>query len=109
MRCTQIYGLPETARKFIVENVEHIPEHVCPNCGCVVTNKQNWEVYNSAKDWGMFNDGPELLCYTLKNGRKVYEKVQAAPWSSGPCIFLQLVDGNDEVLFKWSKQSINDC
>jgi len=51
MRATQIYGLPETARKFIVENVEHIPEHVCPDCGCVVTNKQNWEVYNSAKDW----------------------------------------------------------
>ena len=37
----------------------------------------------------------DLHEYTLPNGRVYREKVQAEPWSSGPCYFVALVDETD--------------
>jgi hypothetical protein len=47
----------------------------------------------------MFGDSYNLKTYKLKNGRTVVEFVQAAPWQSGPVIFLALkyVDTNCSV------------
>ena len=42
-------------------------------------------------DYGAFDPSP-LMKYTLRNGRVLYELVQAEPWSSGPVTFLALAD-----------------
>lgn len=106
MRETQIFGLPALAKKFIKDNVQIVPMDICKNCGHVVTTKRNWEVYKDASYTGMFEDGPNLLCYTLKDGNKVYEEIQTTPWSSGPCIFLRLVDEDKKILFEWDDEKI---
>ena len=75
MRMTQIYGLKEEATNFIKENVEMIPNMVCTDCGKVMSYKQNRKIYASAKDAGMFGDGPSLCEYKLKDGTVIREKL----------------------------------
>lgn len=41
--------------------------------------------------YGAFDPSP-LMKYTLRDGRVLYEAVQAEPWSSGPVTFLALAD-----------------
>jgi hypothetical protein len=106
MRCTQLIGLPKNAIKFLNKNVELIPNVCCPNCKTIINTKWNAKIYASAKDEGMFDDGPDLLEYTLIDGKIIREKVQAAPWSSGPCIFLMLVDESEKILYKWTDKEI---
>lgn len=108
MRETQFMGLPEGAWDWLREKVQRTPAIVCPHCGKVVTSTMNTEVYDSAKHLGMFDDGPELHRYFLEDGTTVEEKVQAAPWSSGPCIFLQLNKG-EEVLFEWTEEAMKEA
>lgn len=108
MRCTQIIGLTQEAQVFLNENVAVIEER-CPHCNGILlkfSDKFKQKVYDSAASVGMFDDGPELYEYELKSGAIVREKVQAAPWSSGPCIFLKLVDGEGKDLFVWSEEEI---
>jgi hypothetical protein len=38
----------------------------------------------------MFDEDYALSAYKMKDGRTLYEYVQAAPWSSGPVIFTAL-------------------
>jgi len=101
MRCTQIIGLPKKAHKFLFENQKTV---TCIHCGSV---QRIQKVYASAKEYGMFDDGPELLEYTLQDNSVVREVVQAAPWSSGPCIFLKLVDIDGKDRFVWPKKEID--
>jgi glutaredoxin len=102
-------GLPEKAEKFLADNVRMI-ETKCPYCGhAEVTDTEDKRIYASAKNEGMFDDGPELYEYTLNGGEKVREVVQAAPWSSGPCIFLKLVDEAGKDLFTWADKDINNA
>lgn len=106
---TQIYGLKEEAEKFIKENVEMIPDMVCTDCGKVMSHKQNRKIYASAKDAGMFEDGPTLCEYILKDGTIVREKLNKyTPWSSGPNLFVDLVDQNGNPLYEWSEKEINE-
>ena len=57
----------------------------------------------------MFDDGPSLDEFVLKDGRKIREVLQAAPWSSGPCIFLCLEYADtEERMFEWTEQEIRD-
>ena len=106
MRCTQIIGLPKEAEDFLFVKVR-MKEMPCPHCGKpITTNKKDKAVYASARDCGMFNDGPELYEYNLKDGSMVREVVQNCPWSSGPCIFLKLVDEKGCDLFVWSDEDI---
>lgn len=105
-RSTHIIGLPDEAIVFLRENIKHIPEIVCPDCGKIISETWDNKEYDSARDLGMFDDGPGLNEYTLKDSSVVREKVQASPWSSGPCIFLMLVDEDGEILYKWSVEEI---
>ena len=109
MRMTQIYGLTDEAEKFIKENVEMIPDMVCTDCGKVMSYKQNRKVYDDAKDAGMFGDGPALCEYTLKLEHSIVrEKLNKyTPWSSGPNLFIDLVDQNGNILYGWSEEEIN--
>lgn len=85
-----------------------IPDAVCPKCGEVVTQKPNVKVYKSEKSAGMYDDGPDLKQYVLTDGRIVREVLnEYRPWSSGPCLFLDLVDENDRILYGWSEEEID--
>ena len=83
--------------------------HVCPYCGSSSGGKIKCVIYDEdiGKGQGMFDDGPVLYEYTLKNGKKLKEVVQYSPWSSGPCIFLCLQNERGKKIFKWSKKAIN--
>jgi len=106
MRCTHIIGLPPDATDFISENISLVPDVVCPNCGKVCTKRWGHHTWLDRSDVGMFDDGPELQEYMLKDGRVVREHIQAAPWSSGPCIFLKLIDEDMNILFEWSEDDM---
>lgn len=111
MRCTQIMGLPPKALKFIEDNVEEIPDIVCPHCDKVVSYKKECkqEIYASAKKAGMFDDGPELYRYIMQDGSTWIEMVQEVPWSSGPCVFLMLVNVQEQKKrFKWERSEMNE-
>ena len=108
MRCTQIVGLTQEALDFLVQNTKQITDMCCPHCLKEITKKADAVIYDSAKDSGMFEDGPELYKHNLQDGRIAREIVQAVPWSSGPCIFLCLeIDGKRE--FEWSEEELNNC
>ena len=109
MRCTQIFGLPDEAREFLKKECEIINDSLCPHCNEVVSMKMNSRPYDTAEELGMFNDGPTLIEYILKDGSIVREVVQSSMWSSGPCIFLSLEKDDGEILFEWSAEDVNDA
>jgi hypothetical protein len=79
----------------------------CPHCGKPSGQIMDMEVYDSETGvgYGMFNDGPPLYKYNLKDGRTAYEVVQTVPWSSGPMIFLCL-EIDKEKQFLWTEKEI---
>ena len=106
MRCTKIMGLPKEAEIFLDENCEKVPADKCPHCGEVLSWIVKEEDYKDMSHIGMFDDGPILLKYYLKDGREMFEEVQCTPWSSGPCIFLCLKDQQGNILYQWSNEEI---
>ena len=60
---------------------------------------------------GMFETEHPLNRYTFPDGRVFQEFVQAEPWSSGPCFFLALKDGEGREVLEslWSDEDINDA
>jgi hypothetical protein len=108
MRCTQFMGLHSTAEDFLKEHCRIVVIDKCPHCGGPLQEGRECEVYESAAHVGMFDDGPELHEYQLRDGRKAREVVQDAPWSSGPCIFLCLeVDGKR--VGEWPQKDIDEA
>lgn len=55
----------------------------------------------------MFDDGPMLYRYFMKDGSTWVEEIQCIPWSSGPCIFTKLVQENGDKEIKWSQEEID--
>ena len=111
MRCTQLVGLSPEADKFLEENVRLTERECCPTCQHITGGVMDSRVYDTetGKRAGMFDDGPDLYEYTLKDGTIVQEIVQAAPWSSGPCIHLCLRDEQGKWLYKWPAKDIDHC
>lgn len=108
MRCTQIYGLTEEARRFLDENCKKETNEKCPNCGHIISEKLASQCYKDVSNTGMFEDGPFLMKYFLKDGKVANEIIQATPWSSGPCIFMCLeIEGKK--MFEWSQEEIDKC
>jgi len=106
MRCTQMIGLKADALDWLRSNCNWIVDRVCPHCGGVLSHKLQSTVYEDASSLGMFDDGPELSAYRLKNGQCVKEVVQCVPWSSGPMIFLCLEKEDGTRMFEWSDEEI---
>ena len=108
IRETQIFGLTEEAHKFLEENCKRTERKECPTCHNVTGGQRIEEQYADESDLGMFDDGPKLDRYQLKDGRTAKEVVQASPWSSGPCIFLCLeIDGKSH--FEWAQKEIDEA
>lgn len=109
MRCTQVIGLKADAYDWLEKECKRVSVEICPHCGHTKGGGIISEVYDreTGVKSGMFDDGPMLHEYTLKDESKVREIVQAAPWSSGPCIFLCLQKEDGERLFQWTEKEIN--
>lgn len=97
MRCTQFIGLNTWAQELLNQNHLKVP------------TGDKWN--------GMYSDDGDLYKYTLLDtrfpsdyGKEITEYVQAAPWSSGPCIFLALKDkaGNPIPESLWGEDEINE-
>lgn len=58
----------------------------------------------------MFGDEHPLRAFPLKNGKVIYEKVQAEPWASGPNFFSCLVDENGKEIAEslWTDEEIEE-
>lgn len=93
-RFTQIIGLKHEAREFLKKR-----GYVCLRTP-----------YASAKDAGMFEDGPELYEWRSNDSDIIYrEVVQCAPWSSGPCIFLCLQEVPGAEVLRWTEKEIKEA
>ena len=117
IRMDQLRGLPAEAEKFLEENVKRTEIHECFAChnktGGVFIQEE------CGRYAGMFawdNESDEgtypLFRYSLKDGGYAEEYEQAAPWSSGPVIFLglRIVTRNEvgelERKIEWSEAEI---
>jgi len=107
MRITQFFGLTNEAKNFLDQNVKRVPCSPYPHCGKATSTKIVMDEYEDASHLGMFNDGPTLKAYALKNGTIIKEVVQATPWSSGPCIFLCLEDEKGNRIDEWPQEEID--
>jgi len=106
IREDQLQGLPASAEGFLNENCLMVDGTVmCPHCGKAICQVRKSERCGSF--FGMFENEYALHKYFLKDGRTAEEYEQAAPWSSGPVIFLGLKvsDGTD---FRWSEKDIEE-
>jgi len=109
IRCDQMIGLSPRAEAFLDEHCstqlvetfvdgikegEYHKRKLCKGKHTIVS---------------MFGDESILPGYELKDGSKVYEDVQAEPWSSGPCFFLYLVDEAGKVVENtaWTDEEID--
>ena len=77
MRATQIMGLTAEAKEFLEKYATKI-EKICPRCKQGKIKEFDREMYDSAKDMGLFGDGPDLYQYELVNGEVIKEIVQAS-------------------------------
>lgn len=111
MRCTQLIGLSKAAEDYLEKNALVTPIKTCGECGHVSGGNRVARVYDSetGRRAGMFDDGPDLYEYELRDTSIVMEVVQATPWSSGPNIFICLRDEHGKWLCKWPQEEIDQC
>jgi len=108
MRCDQEFGLTAEARKYLesyARKIEAPP--ACPHCGKLT--RVDFEKKECGQYYGMFGDEYPLMEYTLHNGVKAREIVQAEPWSSGPCFFLCLLLENGTRIGEWRQSEIDNA
>lgn len=107
MRSDQHMGLSIEASDFLVFN-ELVPEP-CPHCQRPYPpiTEPSGKTYS-----GMFMEEYPLFRHELKSKGYAEEYLQAAPWSSGPCLFLGLkvYDSNGTEIrdFQWTEQEIQE-
>lgn len=109
IRQTQLIGLNRDADDFLDNNAKCVEVKICKECGHKTGGGFCMSVYDeeTGVQKGMFEDGPLLHEYELKDGSKVREIVQADPWSSGPCIFLCLQDEDGKMIGEWDDDEMN--
>lgn len=100
MRTDQYVGLSSRAIEFLKENAELDHFQLLKN-GVIDQDyyEPKKEVFSTLI--GAFQNEFPLFTYFLENGEKVYEYVQAEPWSSGPMYYIALSydpEGTDPVI-----------
>lgn len=113
MRSYQPVGLIAGAKNWVEENCVKEPDLVCPDCHCVISTRLKvLEVhYEDCFDGA----GPSLKTWETKDGKKVREKIQCSPWSSGPIEMLVVFhylevtnsDGTVEEKFRWTDEEMD--
>lgn len=90
MRCTQYVGLPEEA-KVLISGLKDRPD--------------------GEKIYGMFDEITHTCrhYYDSQGNLKYKEVLQAVPWSSGPVIFIKLIDPNGNDVCMHSQEDIDDA
>jgi len=84
------------SRRFPDGRVVNFPEDAIT--GSTVKRESSGETYSDP-----FSDEPNTMSkWTFPDGHVLFEKVQADPWSSGPCVFTALQDEKGE----WVKESL---
>jgi len=105
IRMYQHMGLTPEAETWLEKNCQKEEFDPCPYCGNLTKTRLK-VVAEEVKD--MFcGDGPILHTYLTKDGKKVKEVVQVAPWSSGPIGFLCLELEGEVQIGKWSEEEID--
>jgi len=102
-RSYQEIGLRKEAISFLDKNAKKKPSLVCPDCGKVISEKIDYEVYDFEDVF--YGDGATLRKYFLKDGKIAKEVIQAMPWSNGPIGFFCL-EINNKLMFKWEDVEI---
>ena len=111
IRCTQIIGLKTGAEVWLDSHCEKITTiDTCPRCKHELSKLEHNQkiVYDDSGSSGMFEDGPVLCKYSLRDGSEIKEIEQCSPWSSGPCIFLCLEKEDGTRLFEWTEKEIEN-
>ena len=118
IRCDQFMGLNKWALNFVkgkrvrvcTEEVTRIyPNGVRQTLAPRPVYESSVKMEESGESYyGMFMASYPLHKYTFLNGRVYCEKVQAAPWSSGPVYFLALQDESGNLVPKslWADEEI---
>jgi hypothetical protein len=116
IRQDQMMGLSSSALSFISElsqkdeivDIRFVNGKLVDISTATVAKIVENDKSENYKFFGMFEQEYKLNAYLLKDGKKIYEKLQASPWSSGPMFFLALVDENDEWIeaTKWDEKVI---
>ena len=99
----QFIGLPKEANLFL-HNDDVLT--TCPTCKHDYwTGKYTMKVY---EEQDMFHGSMiDLHDYYLNDVLIYREVVQADPWSSGPVVFLKLVDADGKDVFTWTMEQID--
>ena len=108
IRMYQEVGLKLVAKDFLDKNVNMIVDKIttCPYCLIVISTTMKKEVIGTISEDCLYEAGPTLHTYRLRNGGIAKEIVQAMPWSSGPVAFLCIeVDGKR--MFEWTDDEIS--
>lgn len=104
MRCTQLIGLTKKALEFLRDNEKIVKiKCSCPHCTTEHLESTICEDHEDASSYGMFDDGPMLNKYQLKDDSWAYEYVQEVIWSSGPMIYLSIQDHPE---LDWSQEEL---
>jgi hypothetical protein len=105
-------GLNGRARKYLEENGRWGKIQTLDDEGKII-REEPWLICEMGTKYrwvSMFGDEHPLRVFPLKNGKEVYEKVQADPWASGPNFFICLVDENDKEIAEslWTDEEIEE-
>lgn len=120
MRCDQVRGLNYWARAELEGGYVKVKDKVTrifPDGVIEQFEEENIvslvKIETSGKKYsGMFDNEYALMKYTFPDGRVWEEYEQAAPWSSGPVIFLALKDTKTGTIIKeslWSEAEIENA
>lgn len=118
IRMTQWCGLNERARKMIKAPMRKYKDRTVRiyDDGQTASFEHEGElpdreadVYDTDTLHSMFDEETPLMQYTMRDGRVYKEVIQCAPWSSGPCIFLCLADGDGNIIkeSEWTDEEID--
>ncbi len=102
-RSTSVMGLHERAESFLEGHRQFLYKETItkkyPDGNIVTKTEDKHDIPRTQYDIfdGMCGEEYPLFEYTLKDGSKAQEYVQADPWASGPCIFLALRSENGPI------------